>query len=100
MHPSLMYVRPIELAMYIDYSVTDDPQGYDEKKDAYIAAQGIIMCIRIFPCVLKCWIFHHFTVHTGPVEVSVGRFWSMVWEYKLHTIVMLTQCVEAGKVYV
>ena len=23
----------------------------------------------------------------------------MVWEYGLHTIVMLTQCVEAGKVY-
>ena len=30
----------------------------------------------------------------------MGRFWSMVWEYGLHTIVMLTQCVEAGKVYI
>ena len=37
---------------------------------------------------------------TGPVKVSVGRFWSMVWEYGLHTIVMLTRCVEAGKVQV
>jgi netrin-G3 ligand len=55
---------------YINASFID---GYDGKKDAYIAAQG-------------------------PVEVSVGRFWSMVWEYGLHTIVMLTQCVEAGKI--
>ena len=37
--------------------------------------------------------------HTGPVEASVERFWSMVWQYKLQTIVMLTECVEAGKVY-
>ena len=37
-------------------------------------------------------------VFLGPVEASVERFWRMVWEYKLQTIVMLTQCTEAGKV--
>ena len=37
-------------------------------------------------------------VHTGPVEESVERFWRMVWENKMHTIVMVTRCEEAGKV--
>ena len=35
---------------------------------------------------------------SGPVEVSVERFWRMIWEYEVKTIVMLTQCSEAGKV--
>ena len=35
---------------------------------------------------------------TGPTEQSVERFWRMVWEYQLTTIVMLTRCVEDGKV--
>ena len=37
-------------------------------------------------------------VHIGPVEESVERFWRMVWENKMHTIVMVTRCEEAGKV--
>ena len=35
---------------------------------------------------------------TGPTEQSMERFWRMVWEYQLTTIVMLTRCVEDGKV--
>ena len=35
----------------------------------------------------------------GPVEVSVERFWRMVWENQIPTVVMLTQCTEAGKVW-
>ena len=34
----------------------------------------------------------------GPVEESVERFWRMVWEYEMPTVLMLTQCTEAGKV--
>ena len=64
-------------------------QGYEEKKNAYIAAQGIergqVLCVSI-------------NVSAGPVEVSVERFWRMIWEYEVKTIVMLTQCSEAGKV--
>ena len=36
---------------------------------------------------------------TGPVDVSVERFWRMVWEYETPTILMLTQCTEAAKVW-
>ncbi|CAI8037624.1 Phosphatidylinositol phosphatase PTPRQ [Geodia barretti] len=55
---------------YINASFID---GYGGMKNAYIAAQG-------------------------PVDVSVESFWRMVWEYETPTILMLTQCTEAGKV--
>ena len=35
----------------------------------------------------------------APLKVSMERFWRMVWENKIPTIVMLTKCTEAGKVY-
>ena len=35
----------------------------------------------------------------GPTEETVVKFWQMVWEYQLNTIVMLTRCVEDNKVY-
>ena len=34
----------------------------------------------------------------GPLKKTVDRFWRMVRENKLQTIVMLTKCSEAGKV--
>ncbi len=34
----------------------------------------------------------------GPLKGTVGDFWRMVWEYKLFTIIMLTETVEAGRV--
>ena len=87
-------------------------QGYGEKKHAYIAAQGVCvcvcvcvcMCVRVCVCVCVCvycmqpnttCIVHAFS---GPVTQSVEQFWRMVWEYQLETIVMLTKCVEGGKV--
>ena len=39
-----------------------------------------------------------FGVTVGPTGVTVNRFWEMVWEQQTHTIVMLTRCVEDGKV--
>ena len=34
----------------------------------------------------------------GPTEETVVKFWQMVWEYQLTTIVMLTRCVEDSRV--
>ena len=36
--------------------------------------------------------------HVGPTELTANRFWDMVWDYQIPTIVMLTRCVEDGKV--
>ncbi|CAI7989140.1 Tyrosine-protein phosphatase Lar, partial [Geodia barretti] len=51
---------------YINASFID---GYPEKKKAYIASQG-------------------------PTELTANRFWEMVWDYQIPTIVMLTRCFE------
>ena len=87
-------------------------QGYADKKHAYIAAQGIYNALRScthsramsdtylslslspLPC-LSCFLC---VCVPGPTEVTVERFWQMVWEHQLTTIVMLTRCVEDGKV--
>ena len=34
----------------------------------------------------------------GPLRITVGDFWHMIWEYKLNSIVMLTGIIEGGKV--
>ena len=33
----------------------------------------------------------------GPRSETVERFWMMVWEHRIKTIVMLTRCVEMNK---
>ena len=47
--------------------------------------------MNIHPCA-------HLTSSTGPLEETINDFWRMVWEFKLPTIVMLTETVEAGRV--
>ncbi|XP_043849975.1 receptor-type tyrosine-protein phosphatase H [Dromiciops gliroides] len=34
----------------------------------------------------------------GPLPQTVGDFWRLVWDQQSHTIVMLTNCVESGRV--
>ena len=59
-------------------------QGYQRDR-AYIATQGI-MLIALIDIYLS----------TGPIPSTIVDFWRMIWEYKLPTIVMLTQLVEKG----
>ncbi|KAM8938759.1 receptor-type tyrosine-protein phosphatase eta-like [Pelodytes ibericus] len=39
-----------------------------------------------------------FIAAQGPLPQTVSDFWRMVWEKKISTIVMLTKCLETGKV--
>ena len=57
------------------------------------------MCVCVCVCVV-CNLILHVHALSGPVTQSVEQFWRMVWEYQLETIVMLTKCVEGGKVSV
>ena len=34
----------------------------------------------------------------GPMPNTIGDFWRMIWEKRLPNIVMLTKCLEAGRV--
>ncbi|KAM7340406.1 hypothetical protein ACRRTK_001021 [Alexandromys fortis] len=39
-----------------------------------------------------------FIATQGPLPHTVGDFWRLVWEQKSHTVVMLTNCMESGRV--
>uniref|UniRef100_A0A2K6EC73 Receptor-type tyrosine-protein phosphatase H n=1 Tax=Macaca nemestrina TaxID=9545 RepID=A0A2K6EC73_MACNE len=39
-----------------------------------------------------------FIATQGPLPQTVGDFWRLVWEQQSHTLVMLTNCMEAGRV--
>ncbi|XP_045686284.1 receptor-type tyrosine-protein phosphatase H [Phyllostomus hastatus] len=44
------------------------------------------------------WSPQEFIATQGPLPQTVGDFWRLVWEQKSHTLVMLTNCVEFGRV--
>ncbi|XP_069313039.1 receptor-type tyrosine-protein phosphatase H [Eulemur rufifrons] len=39
-----------------------------------------------------------FIAAQGPLPNTVGDFWRLVWEQQSHTLVMLTNCMESGRV--
>nr|XP_048282908.1 receptor-type tyrosine-protein phosphatase H-like [Myodes glareolus] len=44
------------------------------------------------------WSAKEFIATQGPLPHTVGDFWRLVWEQKSHTLVMLTNCMESGRV--
>nr|KAF6269476.1 protein tyrosine phosphatase receptor type H [Pipistrellus kuhlii] len=44
------------------------------------------------------WSSREFIATQGPLPQTVGDFWRLVWEQQSHTLVMLTNCVELGRV--
>ena len=48
------------------------------------------MFYQLFESILK--------INQGPLKEKVEDFWRMVCQYKVEAIVMLTRCVEMGKV--
>ncbi|XP_048225431.1 receptor-type tyrosine-protein phosphatase H [Perognathus longimembris pacificus] len=44
------------------------------------------------------WNTQEFIAAQGPLPQTVGDFWRLVWEQQSHTLVMLTNCVESGRV--
>lgn len=65
-------------------------QGYN-RPNAYIAAQGNYFLLPM--------VYHHSHITlTGPLRNTIGDFWLMIWQYKLRSVIMLTETVEAGRV--
>ncbi|KAM4825013.1 receptor-type tyrosine-protein phosphatase H [Thomomys bottae] len=44
------------------------------------------------------WGAQEFIAAQGPLPQTVGDFWRLVWERQSRTVVMLTNCVESGRV--
>ena len=58
----------------------------------YIAAQGIV---DWFSLLVKHGFVRFFT---APLENTIDHYWRMIWECNVEAIVMLTKCVEMGRV--
>jgi hypothetical protein len=48
------------------------------------------------PGLIITLLFAIFTI--GPLRNTISDFWRMIWQYKLRTVIMLTETVEAGRV--
>ncbi|XP_055451591.1 LOW QUALITY PROTEIN: receptor-type tyrosine-protein phosphatase H [Psammomys obesus] len=44
------------------------------------------------------WSPKEFIATQGPLPHTVSDFWRLVWEQRSHTVVMLTNCMESGRV--
>lgn len=44
------------------------------------------------------WSPQEFIAAQGPLPQTVDDFWRLVWEQQSHSLVMLTNCVELGRV--
>lgn len=44
------------------------------------------------------WGPREFIAAQGPLPQTVADFWRLVWEQQSRTLVMLTNCVESGRV--
>ena len=42
--------------------------------------------------------FTSLSIRPGPMSNTISDFWRMIWEKRLPNIVMLTKCMEAGRV--
>lgn len=61
-----------------------------------------LACVHL-ECVSPCWLQgylcpNEFIATQGPLPGTVADFWRMIWETGTHTIAMLTQCYEKGRV--
>ena len=61
------------------------------KVDIVVVGGGGVVVNVVFVHHLICSLL-------GPGHNSVSNFIRMIWEYKLSTVVMLTKCIEGGKV--
>lgn len=46
------------------------------------------------------WSTQEFIAAQGPLAQTVGDFWRLVWEQRSSALIMLTNCVESGRVRV
>jgi hypothetical protein len=74
-------------------------QGTQTVLNDGVTAQYIHTIIYVTPSFFICFLpSSSMLPRVGPTELTANRFWEMVWDYQTPTIVMLTRCVEDGKV--
>eukprot|EP00731_Ephydatia_muelleri_P019110 Em0011g1150a len=90
---AVMYLHLARRKKHGEQEITSSPHHYDDVHE--LSKIGVYVDVDIASAKLEQR--HKYIMIQEPVTPSVRDFWKLVWQQKVNTIVMLTQCNEGGK---